>query len=78
MKTFYACGVDWQHELGEAADLEGKAPLYTSVAELKSRRSCWQQCGIVELALEEVSWVEPQDLMGRQTFDGVWIEDDQA
>lgn len=30
-KTFYACGVDWDHEMGEASDLEGKMPLYSSL-----------------------------------------------
>lgn len=65
MRTLYACGVDWQHEIGEASDLEGKMPLYSSVNELKSKRSCWKECGIVEIKLEADSWIEPQDLFGK-------------
>lgn len=60
-KTFYACAVDWQHEMGEADDLEGKMPLYSSVEELKTERPCWDECGIVELKLELVKWIEPQN-----------------
>jgi hypothetical protein len=58
-KTFYACGVDWDHEMGEASDLEGKMPLYSSIEELKEHRSCWTQCGIVEIKLELSKWVKP-------------------
>lgn len=60
-KTVYTCGVDWQHEVGEAPDLEGKMPFYSSVEELKSKRPCWESCGIVELKIVEISWVAPQD-----------------
>lgn len=62
MKTLYACGVDWQHEIGHASDLEGKMPLYSTIEELKEKRTCWQECGIVEIKLELTRWVEPQDL----------------
>lgn len=61
MKTLYACGVDWQYEIGEAFDLEGSMPLYSSVEELKELRPCWEECGIVELKLEKVRWVVPQN-----------------
>jgi hypothetical protein len=64
MKKLYACGVDWQHEIGEASDLEGKMPLYSSVEVLKKSRKCWQECGIVELEISLKGWVEPQDLSG--------------
>ena len=36
-KTLYCCGVDFQHEIGEASDLEGSMPLYSSVKELKEK-----------------------------------------
>lgn len=42
MKTLYACGIDWQCEIGEACDLEGKMPLYSTISELKEKRSCWK------------------------------------
>ncbi len=59
----YACGVDWQHEIGEAGDLEGKMPLYSSIEELKAQRTCWAECGIVVLELTEAEWAVAQDLM---------------
>lgn len=64
-KILYACGVDWQHEIGEAADLEGKMPLYTSVESIEHHRKCTEHCGIVKLELTEVEWVKMQDLFGR-------------
>lgn len=60
MKTLYACGVDWNHEVGEACDLEGNMPFYSSVEELKEKKSCWKGCGIVEVKVELVKWVEPE------------------
>lgn len=68
-KILYSCGTDWQCEIGEVPDLEGKAPLYSSVEELKSKRKCWKSCGIVEIKLELVRWIEPQDL--RRKEDGI-------
>lgn len=65
MKKFYCCGVDWQHELGEASDLEGKMPLYSTVKQLKEERSCWKECGIVEIHLELGKWVKKQNLFPR-------------
>jgi hypothetical protein len=61
-KTFYLCGVDWQHEIGHAADLEGKMPLYSSVKILKKQRTCWEECGIVKVKMEVTSWVQKQNL----------------
>jgi len=61
----YACGVDYQHEIGHASDLEGNMPLYSSVKALKRTRKCWEECGIVELELSLSKWVEPQDLFGK-------------
>lgn len=58
----YACGVDWQHEIGEASDLEGKQTMYSSIEELKAKSPCWDSCGIVEIKLGLVRWVHPQDL----------------
>jgi hypothetical protein len=65
-KIFYACGVDWQHELGEASDLEGRMPLYSSIEELKENQKCWKECGIVKIKLTIDSWVEEQQLFESQ------------
>lgn len=62
-KKLYACGIDWQCEIGEAPDLEGKMPLYSSIEELKKARPCWEECGIVELEIKLNSWIETQDLL---------------
>ena len=56
-KKSYVCGVDWQHEIGECNDVT----LYSSIKALKKARSCWPQCGIVELEIKVKKWVEPQD-----------------
>ena len=59
-KTVYCCGVDWQYEIGEASDIEGSMPFYSSVEELKEKAPCWQSCGIVRLELSFKEWVETQ------------------
>lgn len=61
-KYLYTCGVDWQCEIGEAPDLEGNQPLYSTIEELKATRKCWKSCGIVKIKLDLVEWVEPQNL----------------
>lgn len=66
IKTFYACAVDWRHEMGEALDLEGCMPLYSTVEKLKKSRTCWTECGIVKLNLSFVEWAEPEDF-GQQS-----------
>lgn len=65
VKIVYCCGVDFQHEIGEAPDLEGKMPLYSSVEELKANKSCWEECGILKLELVKKEWIEPQNLFGK-------------
>lgn len=66
VKIVYACGVDWQHEINEAPDLEGKMPLFSSIKELKKHRQCWDECGIVEIELTLKKWVEPQNLFKKE------------
>lgn len=60
MKTYklYLCGVDLQHELGEA-----DCPTYPSIEILKKMRTCWKQCGIVEVeaVVTVKEWHHPQD-----------------
>lgn len=45
-KKVYICGVDWDHEIGECI-----VEVYPSVKSLKKNRTCWNQCGIVELEI---------------------------
>lgn len=42
----YMCKVDFDHELGEAADGNH---VFASVKDLKRYRKCWKECGIVEV-----------------------------
>jgi hypothetical protein len=58
-KKSYVCGVDWQHEIGEGPN---DIKLYSSLEILKKERTCWKECGIVELDIRVKKWVEPQDL----------------
>lgn len=63
MTRHYLCGVDFQHEMDE-----GLADFYDSVEELKEKKKCWKQCGIVEIFLDESAemisykWIEKQAL----------------
>lgn len=50
-KVFYCCSTDWRYEMGEAPDLEGKMPLYSSLEQLKEMRKCWEERGITEVTL---------------------------
>jgi len=54
----YVCGVDFQHEIGNASD--GNT-IYPSVAALKAHAKCWKGCGIVELNLTLSKWVVEQN-----------------
>ena len=46
--TVYLCGVDYQHEMDE-----GLANYFLDVEELMEAKPCWEECGIVELELDE-------------------------
>ena len=56
----YMCGVDFQHELGEAS---GGNLVYPSLADLKHHAKCWESCGVVKVSVQLVEWVVPQDIM---------------
>ena len=58
MKIGYMCGVDFQHELGEAHD---PTPIYASIKALKQYRKCWVQCGIVKVEVKIKKWIVEQD-----------------
>ena len=55
----YMCAVDWQYELGEVNDY---TKVYSSVEDLKRQRICWEQCGIVEVEVNMIKWIEPQNI----------------
>lgn len=59
--VMYACGVDWQHELGDAID---GTTFYPSLEWIKKLRSCVSGCGVVrvQVTAELLNWAEPQDL----------------
>lgn len=52
----FTCGVDYQYELGETICIT-----YASIESLKKNCTCWKECGIVELEVTLVKWVEPQN-----------------
>ena len=57
-------GIDWQHHL--EAD-PGGAPLFPDVESLKAKRTCIDTggCGVVEVEVRLIRWVEKQDLKSR-------------
>lgn len=60
-KKAYTCGVNWQHDLCE--DNAKHVEFFGSIQALKKDRTCWKECGIVEIEMKVTKWVEePQDL----------------
>lgn len=55
-RTYYLCGVDWQHEINDIA-----TKLYSNVEDLKEAKSCWKSCGIVKLTVN-AEWIVDQNL----------------
>jgi hypothetical protein len=49
----YMDGTDFDCEMGNVA-----VELYASIEELKSKRPCTHECGIVAVTVELVEWVE--------------------
>ena len=56
-RKLYCCLTDWLHEVGEAPDLEGRMPFFSSVEKLKAAKPCWEECGILEIDGSLVRWV---------------------
>jgi hypothetical protein len=54
-------GIDWQHHL--EADCKGTL-LFPDVPSLKDVKTCIDEggCGVVEVEVRLIRWVEPQDL----------------
>ena len=55
-KTVYMCATDWNYEIDAI-----KSEVYPSIENLKHHRDCWEGCGIVELKVEEVRMVVPEN-----------------
>jgi hypothetical protein len=58
-RTFYADGVDYQHEIGET-----DARIYASKAQTLEENPRSEDCGIVKCLLVPLEWVKRQDLRG--------------
>jgi hypothetical protein len=56
--TVFMCGVDYQHHLEN--DAYGTR-VYASIEDLKERKKCWHQCGIVAASVRLVRWECEQD-----------------
>ena len=54
-------GIDWEHHI--EADAKGTS-LFPSVKSLKREKKCIETggCGVVEVEVRLIRWVEPQDL----------------
>lgn len=57
----YMCGVDYQHEMVADRPTCALPTYYMTVEKLKAERTCWKQCGIVELELTPTNWPVEQD-----------------
>ncbi len=47
------CGTDFQHEMGEV-----DVTMYSSIEELKRKRKCVRECGIVAVNVEFIEWID--------------------
>ncbi len=54
----YMCGVDWDHELGEAL---GGNVVYPSESDLIANKHCTDECGIVEVEIRLKRRVKESD-----------------
>lgn len=53
--TAFVCGTDWQFE---CRDILSRTKLFNTIEELKEQKKCWQECGVVQLEISEVCWLE--------------------
>lgn len=56
----YCCGIGYQHD----PDFK----VYTSIDDLKRDRSCWKECGIVEIVVDDnnVKWIFEQKCLNKE------------
>jgi hypothetical protein len=57
----------WDHECDQVLD---QVKFYNSIEDLKEARTCWESCGIVEVAITEVQWVVPQKPLLAESEEG--------
>ena len=62
LKKYYLCGIAFQTELGHTDEID----IFESVDALKAKHTCWEECGIVEIEVEEGKKPE-------QWFSRLWI-----
>jgi hypothetical protein len=55
MTIGYMCATDWDHELGEAS---GGTRVFSSTEDLKKYKTCFKECGIVEVEVNFVRLAE--------------------
>jgi hypothetical protein len=55
----YVCGTNWHHECQDVLD---QVSLHNDIDSLKESNRCWRQCGIIELEIKEIKWVELPEL----------------
>lgn len=60
-KVGFLCGVDWQHEL--VNDNNHPIELFGSIKALKSKKPCWEECGIVKVTITVEKWVRTQKML---------------
>ena len=58
-RTGYMCGVDFQHHLENDAR---PVKVYADEWTLRRMRPCVAECGIVEVEIKVVRWVQPQKI----------------
>lgn len=51
-KTFYVCGVAWQFD----PDFN----VFKTIRDLKINRTCWKECGILEIKARPIKWRSKQ------------------
>lgn len=54
----YMCLVDWEYEIGHAADGN---KVYPSLKALQEHHNCWAECGVVEVEVRSIRTVVPED-----------------
>lgn len=60
------CAIDWQHELGEVPDY---TKVYSTIEDHKRQHKCWASCGIVEVEVKLIKYVEEQNIKGMSNED---------
>lgn len=68
-KKVYMCGTHWNTHLGLLT-----VTTYNTIEGLKSNEPDWSESGIVEVDLNLVKWIEPQDLTPKKKIRRSFVE----